>query len=533
MKRIAALLIGLALAVGSAPAVVHAGGNATLWFSPQTFSVKTGEIVTVTLAVNPNGESLDTVRADVSFSAGLLEVTGFQLGSLFPYVTPGNNWNNAAGTLSEGGYVYGTPVTQSGTFGTITFRALSSGTAALKIMSTSKLIYQGEEKINGSSLGTASVSITGTTVAPTQSTTSTPTTATTATSTPTSTTSSSSTTTPTGTVEEQALAYFGALAGRMPSSSEDWAADHCIAYDNCKAATQNVTREQQALSFFIGVMGRTPSATMDWYAIHAIAYTNVFVKWETPSTTTEPTTSSSSTTVSTPTASPEEQALVYFGALAGRMPSSSEDWAADHCIAYDNCKAVVQDATKEAKALDLFGAKYGRMPSATMDWYAVHAIAYTNVFIDWEASAVTTLPEEVPVATTSTTTGTIEDQALVYFGALAGRMPSSSEDWAADHCIAYDNCKAVVQDATKEAKALEKFVAVFGRMPAVSMDWYAIHAIAYTNVFIDWDTATAAAAATTEPQEAPVVTASPEEQALVYFGALAGRMPSSSEDWAA
>lgn len=258
MKKLAAILLGLVTLGGlSMASVTHASGNATLWFSPQTYTVQTGDTVEVALAVNPTGESIDTVRANVSFSASMLEVVSFTLGSAFPYATPGNGWDNSAGTLTEGAYVYGSPVIVDSTFGTITFRALASGAATVSIDDDSKLIYEGEEKINSLSLGSAAITISGETVAATEP-----------------------TTTSDASLEAQALVYFGAFAGRMPSSSVDWEALHCIAYDTCKPTTQIVSHEQQALVAFGEKYAKMPSSTLDWNTLHALAYTNVFYNWD-------------------------------------------------------------------------------------------------------------------------------------------------------------------------------------------------------------------------------------------------------------
>ncbi|MFH1253481.1 MAG: cohesin domain-containing protein [Candidatus Uhrbacteria bacterium] len=469
MKTLAAILLGLMTLGGlSVSSVAHASGDALLWFSPQTYTVQTGSTVDVVLKVNPNGESIDTVRANLSFPPAFLEVVSFTLGSQFPYATPGNAWSNSAGTLSEGAYVYGSPVLTEGTFGTITFRALSSGTATVSIDDDSRLIYEGDEKINLSSLGSATVTVGGTAVAPTQSVV--------------PSTSAS--------LEQQALVYFGAFSGRMPSNGVDWEALHCIAYDTCSPTVQIVAHEQQALVAFGEKYARMPSSQLDWNTLHALAYTNVFYNWDVIDGTAvvaEEESVVEEVAAEEPVAavSNDQLALGYFGTLTGRMPSNGDDWTAAHCIADNSCYpgASGADASKEAQALSVFTTKYGRLPSSNMDWNAVHAVAYTNMVIDWEAEVVADEPAEEESSELST-----QQQALGYFGTFTGRLPASGDDWTAVNCIADNSCYpgASGQDATKEGLALSAFTEKYSRLPASDMDWNAVHALAYTNMYFTW-----------------------------------------------
>src|SRR3990167_8503722 len=164
MKKLVALVMGLM--TFSMVSAVHAGGAATMSLSPANVSVSTGDTFSLTISVSPNGEEIDTARAYVSYPASLVEVLSFDLGTLFPSEAPGNSIDNRAGMLSEGAFKFGYPVVSSGTFGTVTFRALSSGGANIAITSDSKLIRSGEEMINTSSLGSAVITIDGASVEP-------------------------------------------------------------------------------------------------------------------------------------------------------------------------------------------------------------------------------------------------------------------------------------------------------------------------------------------------------------------------------
>ncbi len=486
MKKIVALFFGLAVAFsGVLPAMpARAAGDAQLTLSPPNVTVETGEEFSISVLVDPNGELLDTVRVNLSFDASMVEVVWFDLGSQFPSLSPGYELDNDNGEVTFGAFKYGESVTTSGTLATITFRGLSSGTATISVDDDSKLIDEGEEKIDDSTLGSVSVTISGEAVTPTET---------------------EEAPTPTGSLEEQALVYFGAFAGRMPSSAVDWEALHCMAYDTCYPSDpedRRIEHEQTALEIFGAKYGHIPSTSMDWNALHAIAYTEIFYDWSEidgeEAAAEEETEAAAEEEVvveeeETTEVSVEAQALVYFGAFAGRLPSTSEEWDALRCIAYDDCTPAERDQTREAKALEVYGAKYGSLPSSSMDWSALHALAYTDVFIDWsseeeaaeeeatEEEAVETEESEAEESMEAETEGEeemTEAEAIGIFGQVYGRLPSESADWDAIHIMVegYDG----EQDASAEQSALGTFTSVFGRLPSSESDWNIVAAIAYS-----------------------------------------------------
>lgn len=486
MKKLAVLAIGL-MTFGIV-ASANAGGQATLSLSPTDINVSTGDTFSVSVIVTPNSESLDTVRADVSYPADKLEVVSFDLGSLFPYPAPGNTIDNTNGVMSQGAFKFGTRVTSSGTLGTITFRSLSDGEAVIRVQSTSKLINNGVEKINTSSLGTASINGSGETVAaaPVEEVVVTD-----------------------ANAEQLALRYFGAFAGRLPSSGEDWSALHCIAYDDCNPGVQDIVREQAALDVYTAKYGAIPQSAMDWQAMHAIAYTDAFIDWaalgvaeivaeevvEEVVVVVEEVVEEVVAVEEVATATPAEQALRYFGAFAGRLPSSSADWAAHQCIVDDSCNPGTQNVEKETTALEVYGAKYGSLPQTSMDWNAMHALAYTDVFIDWseETAAVEEVVaqemvvmeevesvEEMAVVDSSMDA---QNEAIGFFGQLTGSLPSSDADWTAVDYIV-NGYSPAQQDLDLESQALAKFTATFGRLPGSDQDWNIVSAIAYSGAIL-------------------------------------------------
>jgi hypothetical protein len=137
----------------------RAAGAAMLSLTPTSMSVEAGERFDVTILANPNGEQIDTVRAFVEFSPGILRAEYTSLGEMFPRTAPGDTIDNASGDVSFGGFTLSGPVTDAGTFGTITFKATRAGTATITLLSTSRMISGGEEKYDGASR-TASVTVT-------------------------------------------------------------------------------------------------------------------------------------------------------------------------------------------------------------------------------------------------------------------------------------------------------------------------------------------------------------------------------------
>ncbi|MFH1315868.1 MAG: cohesin domain-containing protein, partial [Candidatus Uhrbacteria bacterium] len=314
MKKLLTFLVTFGLVFGTY-GIASAAGSATLDFSPDTKSVATGETFNLDVMIDPNGESLDTVRVVVSYPASMLEVTSYSLGSVFDTASPGNSINNATGSLSQGAFKTGGGVTSSGKVGTITFRALSAGTASIAFGTTSRAISAGVEKLSITGSGSASVSITGDAVA------------------------GEATSTTVLTTEQIAIGDFGAITGYSPSSDMDWLA---ISYMvNGYSGERDLAQEQAALARYVSVFGATPSTSYQWNVIAAIAYSGAILDWD----------GAAEAVVEAPVAvevpvaeaSLEQQALVYFGAFYGFMPSTSNDWDALHCFAYGGCQGDPQD----------------------------------------------------------------------------------------------------------------------------------------------------------------------------------------------
>ncbi len=158
-NRLLAILIGSLLL----PTPSWALGGAVFAPGVSTAAATVGERFSVDILLDPHGEKIDTARALVTFPPDLIRVDSVTLGTLLSRQSPGNSFDNAAGTISEGGFLLGSSVQSGGTFATITFNPLKAGTAKISIGGSSKLIANGEEKGTGA-YGEETVTISETSV---------------------------------------------------------------------------------------------------------------------------------------------------------------------------------------------------------------------------------------------------------------------------------------------------------------------------------------------------------------------------------
>ncbi len=253
INKICSLLLSIVVFFALALPVL-ASGDAGFTLSPNVISVKTGESFTVVAKLATNGEQIDTARLRLNFPAALLEVTGFDLGTLFSAESPGNSISNLSGTLSQGAVKYGERVSVDGDFAEITFRAFSPGVATISLDPTTRLINNGYSVFNNITR-IVTVNITGNALNPTEPRVTSPLSG-----------------------EPRALVYFGALVGRLPASALDWSVIHCMAYDNCYSVdNRDIEQERAALKIFTNKYGHLPSDGFEWQVIHAIAYTDIIL----------------------------------------------------------------------------------------------------------------------------------------------------------------------------------------------------------------------------------------------------------------
>lgn len=157
MKQfLSVVVLSLVLAV---PLISQAAGAASMSLDAVSYSAERGEQFDVTVRVNPNGESLDTVRAVVTFDPTLLQVTNISLVGEMDRVAPGNYYDNTTGKVSWGAFTLEGPVTSEGSFMIMTFLALQEGSAEMEISADSRAISNGEERIDTGNLGSSEVTV--------------------------------------------------------------------------------------------------------------------------------------------------------------------------------------------------------------------------------------------------------------------------------------------------------------------------------------------------------------------------------------
>ena len=165
MKLSFTLFFGLIVVLLSAD-IGHAAGGAVFLLSPVSAPVEVGKQFNVNLNINPGTSSVDTARAHLSFSADLITATGFALNGRITSPSPGNRIDSGGGTISWGAFTVDTPITSPGSFGKISFTAKAVGTAAIKILSDSKLIDDGDEVSNPGGFNQIAVEIIPSTASP-------------------------------------------------------------------------------------------------------------------------------------------------------------------------------------------------------------------------------------------------------------------------------------------------------------------------------------------------------------------------------
>ncbi len=111
--------------------------------SPSTGSYGANQTFTVTVQANPQGKSINAVEAELSFDKSKLAVVSVsKTGSAFSLWTTEPTFSNAAGTISFGGGSP-SPFSARSTLVSVTFRALTEGTAPVTVSEASVLAADG------------------------------------------------------------------------------------------------------------------------------------------------------------------------------------------------------------------------------------------------------------------------------------------------------------------------------------------------------------------------------------------------------
>lgn len=142
-----------------------AAGSATFSLGSPGKSVEVGQQFSIPVNINPGGSAVDTARVQISYS-GPVTANSFALTGRLTSASPGNGINAGAGTISWGAFTVDSAITNPGGFGRITFTANAVGEATIRVLSSSKLISNGEEVGNPGGFGSTTVRIVPSTADP-------------------------------------------------------------------------------------------------------------------------------------------------------------------------------------------------------------------------------------------------------------------------------------------------------------------------------------------------------------------------------
>ncbi|HDQ22719.1 MAG TPA: hypothetical protein ENN28_01965 [Candidatus Uhrbacteria bacterium] len=151
MNKISKIILSILLITIFVPILsVKAEGNAIMKLTTAKNDYYVGDMVYIDIMVEPNGEILNTVRAIINFTGkNVLHIDDFNLGSAFPYKSPGEELNNETNYINVGGFVLVDTVTTGSKFGTLIFKAQEIGSSTITFSESSHLIsFDQQEKIN-------------------------------------------------------------------------------------------------------------------------------------------------------------------------------------------------------------------------------------------------------------------------------------------------------------------------------------------------------------------------------------------------
>lgn len=134
-------MVGLALFFFPFP--IYAADSSLLLAPIQGGPYQVGESFEVGIFAKTGGNTIDTIRANLSFPPDLLEVQDISFGSVYTVATGGNGFDDSLGTISWGGGVFN-GTTQDATFVTITFRVRTEGLARVDFTLGTKILSNGQ-----------------------------------------------------------------------------------------------------------------------------------------------------------------------------------------------------------------------------------------------------------------------------------------------------------------------------------------------------------------------------------------------------
>lgn len=158
MKQWISLIVIMAL-IGVLPAVTKAAGFATFTLLEENIAVEAGETFDLNVNINASGENIDTARLVLTYDPLVVRAVSVVLNGEFNRSAPGNYIDNKSGKVYWGGFTLGEPLSANSSFAKVTFKSEQAGKATVSVSSESKLISDGEERIDSERFGKASVTV--------------------------------------------------------------------------------------------------------------------------------------------------------------------------------------------------------------------------------------------------------------------------------------------------------------------------------------------------------------------------------------
>ncbi|MCX6740240.1 MAG: hypothetical protein NTZ49_03365 [Candidatus Parcubacteria bacterium] len=148
LSKIILFLLLLGLFLPYLPA--QAAGNAIFRLTSAKTDYYVGENIYIDVMVEPNGESINTVRLISDFTgADVLNVSDFNLGTAWPTQSPGRELNNTTDHINVGGFILVESINVNSKFGTLIFKANQIGTSTISVATGSHLISPDQiERLN-------------------------------------------------------------------------------------------------------------------------------------------------------------------------------------------------------------------------------------------------------------------------------------------------------------------------------------------------------------------------------------------------
>jgi len=141
----------------------QAAGSAIMRLTSAKTDYNVGDLIYVDIMVEPNGASLNTVRAIMDYNGGnVIAINDFVLGTAWPNQSPGRELDSTTNHINVGGFILVDTVTQNSKFGTLIFKANQVGSSTINFATGSHLIAMDQtEQINLSGCQGITINVSG------------------------------------------------------------------------------------------------------------------------------------------------------------------------------------------------------------------------------------------------------------------------------------------------------------------------------------------------------------------------------------